>query len=245
MKIEVLFVRAVVALCFLSTLGCPEGSGSGVSDDCTDGGVASCTTSGPDGIELCVISNEGNFVEFQEFCAEGEVCVKPRDPNFEEELDALCVPGSGGTGGTGGAGGGSGSCLEVDISGLPQIAGTLSISPSDATFDESMIVTADVDADTMEVTASILNENSGVPGGSGSALTSGNETVEVNVRVETVAQPGPHVLELELRADPLNRLDYVRYTPGDGDTYVIIEFENNVPGPETDTTCLVVNATIQ
>jgi hypothetical protein len=84
-------------------------------------------------------------------------------------------------------------------------------------------------------------------GGSGVALTSGRETVEVDVLVRNDADPGPHVVDLELRADPSNRPDYVLYTPGNGDTYVRIKFVNNVPGPRRSTaaTCLVVNATIQ
>jgi hypothetical protein len=129
---------------------------------------------------------------------------------------------------------------------VPQTAGTLSISPTVGGFDDVLTVTVDVDADTREVTALLRNESSDFLGGSGVALTSGNETVEIDVRVETVAQPGPHALDIELRGDPLNRLDYVLYTPGDGDTYVRVKFENNVPGPETGTapTCLVVNATI-
>ena len=54
-----------------------------------------------------------------------------------------------------------------------------------------------------------------------------------------------HVLELELFANPLNRLNRVLYTPGDGDTYVTIEYENDVPGPETATTCLEKNFTVE
>ncbi|NNK07046.1 MAG: hypothetical protein HKP36_03425 [Myxococcales bacterium] len=95
------------------------------------------------------------------------------------------------------------------------------------------------------MTATILNESSGFPGGSCVAATDGNETVECDLRVETVADPGLHVLELELRTEPLNRLDYVLYTPGDGATYVRIEVEDNVRGPETATTCVVVNANIE
>ncbi len=153
--------------------------------------------------------------------------------------------GSGGTAGTGGTGGGASSCAEVDIPGLPQLTGTLSISPKFATFDDIMIVTVDVDADTREVTASLRNESSDLLGGSGVTSTSGNETVEVNVRVETIAQPGPHTLDIELRGAPPNPPDYILYTPGDGDTYVRIQVEDNVQGPETATSCLVVNAGIE
>ena len=159
--------------------------------------------------------------------------------------------GTAGTGGTGGSGGAAGtggsvsSCAERDVSDLPQLSGTLALFPPVATPDQLITVTADVDADTKELTATIRNENSGFPGGFCVAATDGNETVECDLRVETVADPGPHVLELELRADPLNRLDYVLYIPGDGDTYVRIEVENDVPGLETATTCRQVNATIQ
>ena len=65
------------------------------------------------------------------------------------------------------------------------------------------------------------------------------------LRVETVAQPGPHTLDVQLRGDPPIPLDYILYTPGDGNTYVRIKVENNVPGPETATTCREVNANIQ
>jgi len=153
--------------------------------------------------------------------------------------------GSGGTAGTGGTGGGASSCAERDIPDLPQLAGTLVTFPSIVTFDECLNVRASVDADTREVAAFITNVNSGFFGGSGVALTAGDETVEICVRVETVADPGPHVLELELWADPSNRLNRVGYTPGDGDTYVRTEYENDVPGPETATTCLERNVTVQ
>ena len=201
--------------------------------------------------ELETCDANGDWVP--EACAEGTTCEVV-------DGDAMCVPGSGGTGGSGGMGGSAGtggsagmggtgggtfSCLEVNIPGLPQIAGTLSISPPVGVPDQFMTVTGDVDADTEELTATILNESSGFPGGSCFVLTGGNETVECDLRVETVAQPGPHVLELELRADPVNRLDYVLYAPGDGNTYVRVVVEDGVQGPETDTTCLVVNADIQ
>jgi hypothetical protein len=63
--------------------------------------------------------------------------------------------------------------------------------------------------------------------------------------VGTTAQPGPHTLTVELRADPQNGQDYILYAPGDGDTYVRIKVEDNVQGPETPTSCLEVNATIE
>jgi len=133
----------------------------------------------------------------------------------------------------------------MNIPGEANFTGTLSISPTFATFDEFMTVKAGVDADTREVTALLRNESSDDLGGSGVASTSGDETVEVNVRVETVAQPGLHTLDIELRGDPPNPLNYILYTPGDGNTYVRIKVENNVPGLETATTCPVVKATIQ
>jgi hypothetical protein len=188
-----------------------------------------------------------------EDCADLDLVCEVVDVDQSELGDAMCVPGSGGTGGTGGTAGGGGSagtggvassCAEVDIPDEAQLAGTLSISPTVGTFDDVMIVTVDVDADTREVTALLRNESSGVLDGSGVALTSGNETVEVDVRVETVAQPGPHTLDIELLGDPPDPLNYILYTPGDGNTYVRIKVENKVPGPETATTCLVVNANI-
>lgn len=216
-------------------------------------------------VETC---NVQGFWEATETCRLDQVCEVV-------DGDAICVAGSGGTGGSGGAagtggsagtggtagsggtggsggaagtggtGGSASSCAELDIVGLPQLSGVLSLSDDSAAPDESIRVTADVDPDTEELTATILNESSGFPGGSCSVLTSGNETVECDLRVETVADPGPHVLELQLRADSSNRLDYVLYTPGDGDTYVRIEFENDLPGAETATTCLQRNVTIQ
>ena len=146
-----------------------------------------------------------------EDCADLDLVCEVVDVDQSELGDAMCVPGSGGTGGTGGTAGGGGSagtggvassCAEVDIPDEAQLAGTLSISPTVGTFDDVMIVTVDVDADTREVTALLRNESSGVLDGSGVALTSGNETVEVDVRVETVAQPGPHTLDIELLGDP-------------------------------------------
>ena len=44
-------------------------------------------------------------------------------------------------------------------------------------------------------------------------------------------------LDVELRGDPPNPLDYILYTPGDGDTYVRIKFKNNERELETATTC--------
>lgn len=171
-----------------------------------------------------------------------------------------CVDGAGGTGGTGGTagsggtaggggtagmGGGTGSCMELDIAGQPNINGPFSISPSNASPDDFVTVTVGVDGDTEEVTAIFRNANSSIVGGTGFATTSGNETVLVDVLIGTVADPGPHVVDFELRADASNRLDYIFYTPGDGDTYVRIEVENNVPGPETATPCLLLNCDIQ
>jgi hypothetical protein len=256
MKSGVFFVRAAVALCFLSTVGCPEDSSSGSGSAC-DAGVLACTSDETEGIELCVSSDVGNSWEFQEFCADGEVCVKPLDPNREEELDAMCVAGSGGSGGTagaggeggtagtGGAGGGVSSCAEINIPGEPNLTGPLSVSPAVATFDDFVTVTAGVDGDTQEVTVILRNSNSDIVGGTGFATTGGNETVQVDVLVGTVADPGPHVVDLELRADASNRVDYVLYTSGDGDNYVRINVENNIPGPETETTCVELNCDIQ
>lgn len=249
MKVRSFGMGALVALCFFSTVGC-DGADESTSG-CQDGGVAYCTTSGRDGIELCVISNEGNFREFQEFCAEGEVCVKPQDPEQGEDLDSICVTGSGGTGGPGGtggtagAGGGVSSCAEINIPGEPNLTGPLSVSPTVATFDDFVTVTVGVDSDTQEVTVILRNANSDIVGGTGFATTGGNETLPVDVLVGTVADPGPHVVDLELRADASNRVDYVLYTSGDGDNYVRINVENSIPGPETETTCLELNCEIQ
>lgn len=156
--------------------------------------------------------------------------------------------GSGGTAGTGGAagaGGGSGSCFEGDIEGEPTIMGALSIFPESATFDDSVTVTVGVDGDTEEVTVHLDNANSGINAGSGSATTSGNETVQVDVLVGTVSDPGLHVAKLELRADASDRLNYILYEPGDGNTYVRIKVDNGVRGPETATPCLELNCDIQ
>jgi len=281
MRIPKLLLILLVGMASAVLFGCEEEEEEDATSSfnaCTDGGVVYCSESGPVGVRLCVLSNEGNFWEPPELCAEGEVCVTP-DSEGEEQLDARCVSGgtggtggtagsggtggtggtagsggtagtggtagSGGTAGTGGTGGGASSCAELDSPGRPQLAGTLETFPSIVTFDECLNVRASVDADTREVTAFITNVNSGFLGGSGFALTAGDETVEICVRVETVADPGPHVLELELFANPLNRLNRVLYTPGDGDTYVTIEYENDVPGPETATTCLEKNFTVE
>ena len=73
----------------------------------------------------------------------------------------------------------------------------------------------------------------------------GNETVQVDVLIGTTADPGPHVVDLELRAVPSDPLNYILYTPGDGNTYVSIEVENGVLGPETATPCLLLNCDIE
>jgi hypothetical protein len=245
----VLGLGAVVAICLLSTSGC-EDEGESQTLGCQDGGVAYCaTTDGRESIERCVLDPDGpNFIEFQELCEEGEVCVKPRDPSQEAERDAICVPGSGGTGGSGGAGGnggGTGSCAEIDIPGEPNLTGPLSVSPAVATFDDFVTVTVGVDGDTQEVTAILRNPSSDIVGGTGFATTAGNETLPIDVLVGTVADPGPQVVDLELRADASNRIDYVLYTSGEGDNYVRINVENDIPGPETETTCLELTCDIQ
>lgn len=200
-------------------------------------------------VRMCEDTDCPTWTNVEDCADSGLVCNDSAD-------QAQCVDGSGGTGGTGGAAGtggsggtggtgGSGSCAEVDIPGEPNLTGTLSIAPTVASFDEFMTVTVGVDADTSEVTASLLNASSGVPAGFGFASTSGNENVAVMLLVETTAQPGSHILEVELRADPQNPQDYILYAPGDGNTYVRIKVENSVQGPEIPTSCLEVNATIE
>lgn len=243
MRAGVLRLGAVVAICLLSTLGCDGGGSPNLG--CQDGGVAYCsTTGGGESIELCVLDPDGpNFRELQELCEEGEVCVERIGG-----LDAACVPGSagaGGSGGTGGTGGGTGSCAEVDIPGEPNLTGPLSVSPAVATFDDFVTVTVGVDGDTQEVTAILRNSSSDIVGGTGFATTGGNETLPIDVLVGTVADPGPHVVDLELRADASNRADYVLYESGDGDNYVRINVENGIPGPETETTCVELSCDIQ
>ena len=253
MNVGVSGLGAVIAICLLSTLGCEVG-GTPLSG-CVDGGVSYCaTTDGRESIERCVLDSEANYIEFEEFCEEGEVCAKPTDPNQEEELDANCIPGPGGTGGTGatggsggaaGNGGSTGSCVEIDIPGEPNLTGPLSVSPTVASFDDVVTVTVGVDGDAQEVTAILRNASSDIVGGTGFATTSGNETLPVDVRVETVADQGPHVVDLELRADASNRIDYVLYTSGDGGNYVRINVEDDVPGPETETSCVELNCDIE
>lgn len=235
----------------LGSVGCP---GPGDDDEplCVDAGDTRCSLTVVNDIERCEPNDGWVFVES---CSEqGLICVSGTGGTAGS--GAECVEGSGGTGGTGGAAGtggsggtggtgGSGSCAEVDIPGEPNLTGTLSIAPTVASFDEFMTVTVGVDADTSEVTASLLNASSGVPAGFGFASTSGNENVAVMLLVETTAQPGSHVLEVELRADPQNPQDYILYAPGDGNTYVRIKVENSVQGPEIPTSCLEVNATIE
>ena len=146
--------------------------------------------------------------------------------------------GTAGIGGMAGSGGGPGSCAEIDVPGEPNLTGPLSVSPPVATFDDFVTVTVGVDGDTQEVTVILRNSNSGIVGGTGFATTSGNETLPVDVLVGTVADPGQHVVDLELRADASNRVDYVLYESGGGDKYVRITVENSIPGLETETTCL-------
>ncbi len=233
----------------LGSVGCPDDeSGGNDYAKCEDAGDTVCSSAVVNDIERCEPS-EGWV--FDESCSEQDlICAVVQEAG---SLMAECVEGSGGTGGaagTGGSGGtggtgGSGSCAEVDIPGEPNLTGTLNISPTVASFDEFMTVTVGVDADTSEVTASLLNASSGVPAGFGFASTSGNENVAVMLLVETTAQPGSHILEVELRADPQNPQDYILYAPGDGNTYVRIKVENSVQGPEIPTSCLEVNATIE
>jgi len=237
----------------LGSAGCPAGDDG--TAQCANAGDTRCSPNVVDDIERCEPS-EGWL--FEESCSEQDlICVSVSDGTGGAGLaEAECVEGAGGTGGSGGTAGsggsggtggtgGTSSCAEVDIPGEPNLTGTLSISPAVASFDDFMTVMVGVDADTSEVTASLFNTSSGVPAGFGVATTAGNETVAVMLRVETIAQPGPHTLDIELRPDPLNRLDYVLYTPGDGDTYVRIKVEDDVQGPETPTSCLEVNATIE
>ena len=231
MRAGVLGLGVLVSICLLSAVGC-EDEESGGDLGCSDGGVAYCATTddGRESIELCVLNAGGpNFREFQEFCEEGEVCVNVQEP----DPGANCVldPGS--------------SCAEIDIPGEPNLTGALSISPTVATFDDFVTVTVGVDGDTREVTVILRNSNSDIVGGTGFATTGGNETLPVDVLVGTVADPGPHVVDLELRADASNRADYVLYASGDGDNYVRVNIENDVPGPETETTCLELNCDIQ
>ncbi len=233
-------LAAVVAICAASTLGCDDAGSQNLG--CADGGVAYCAvTDGQESIELCVLDPEGpNYVELQELCEEGEICQTAPDPS--------CVPGSGGsggTGGTGGTGGGTASCAEIDIPGEPNLTGPFNVSPEVATFDDFVTVSVGVDGDTQEVTAILRNSSSDIIGGTGFATTAGNETVPIDVLVGTVADPGPHVVDLELRADASNRVDYVLYTSGDQDTLVRINVENDVPGPETETSCLELTCEIQ
>ena len=191
---------------------------------------------------------------YVEDCADSDLVCEVLDVEQDELGEAICVAGTGGTGGTGGmagsggtagAGGGTGSCLEIDIPGEPNLTGPLSISPSAASFDDVVTVTVGVDGDTQEVTAILRNSNSDVGGGTGFATTSGNEALPVVVLVGTVADPGPQVVDLELRADASNRVDYVLYTSGDGDNYVRINVEEDIPGPETETTCLELKCDIE
>ena len=208
----------------LGFAGCPAGDDG--TSKCSDDGDTRCSPTVDDDIERCEPS-EGWL--FEESCSElGLICVSVPSGAAGDgsRLMAACVEGSGGLGGAGGAAGtggsggtggtgGTSSCVEVDVPGEPNLTGTLSISPTVASFDDFMTVTVGVDADTSEVTASLLNASSGVPAGFGFASTSGNETVAVMLLVETTAQPGLHTLEVELRADPQNAQDYILYAPGE------------------------------
>jgi hypothetical protein len=153
--------------------------------------------------------------------------------------------GSGGTAGTGGTGGSGGSGSEEDVAGLPQFSGQPTASPSLVRPDDTLTVGAFVDGDVAEMTAELVGPDSGFQGGSCLATTPGDDLAECELRVETTAELGVNAVQFELRADPLNRLDYVLYRPGDRETYVRIEFENDVPGPETATPWRVVNTTIE
>jgi hypothetical protein len=245
------YLFALLCVFAMGFAGCRDDGGSDDDSKCEAAGDTRCSPTVDDDIERCEPS-EGWL--FEESCSEQDlicVAVPAGAGGYGGSLTAECVEGgSGGTGGSGGSGGaggtgGTSSCAEVDIPGEPNLTGTLSISPTVASFDDFMTVMVGVDADTREVTASLLNESSGVPAGFGFASTSGNETVPVMLLVETTAQPGPHTLEVELRADPQNAQNYILYAPGDGDTYVRIKVEDSVQGPETPTSCLEVNATIE
>ncbi len=151
--------------------------------------------------------------------------------------------GTGGDIGSGGTGGATTSCVEVDIEGEPNIDGPLRISPDSGSSDDFVTVTIGVDGDTQEVSVYLRNESSGFIGGSGFSTTPGNETVEVDVLIGTIADPGPHEVDLELRSG--SATDYIVYEPGDGETYVRIKVEDGVPGPETATPCFSLSCTVE
>ena len=151
--------------------------------------------------------------------------------------------GTGGDIGSGGTGGATTSCVEVDIEGEPNIDGPLRIFPESGSADDFVTVTIGVDGDTQEISVYLRNESSGFIGGSGFSTTTGNEPVEVDVLIGTVADPGPHEVDLELRSG--SGTDYVVYEPGDGELYVRIKVEDGVRGPETATPCFSLSCNIE
>lgn len=216
---------------------CGAGTVLGPDGACVPSEIVQC------GAGTTLVGNECVLIVGQ--CDAWEIW-NPSTESCEPDPTTICgTGGTGGIGGAGGTGGGSGSCVEVDIQGEPNIMGPFSIFPESATFDDFVTVTVGVDGDTRKVTAILRNRSSDIIGGTGFATTSGNETVQVDVLIGTTADPGPHVVDLELWADPSDPLNYIRYTPGDGDTYVRIKVENDVPGPETATLCDLLNCNIE